>query len=107
VVQVTTFNAFAKAYIHQPLEAIQIDAEEHVLAVLPVIECKGRHLRTGTGVMNRVRLVENWVYHGSRVWPRRGKLLAAQFDPATHQNPQGERFWDSHDYCNHFIFRPL
>ena len=120
VVQVTTLDAYAAAHIQQPVRVMKIDVEGHELAVLRgaqaliqrdkpllVIECESRHLSADARVMDLLQLVQGWGYSASFVWPRRGELPASAFDPAVHQSQQGERFWDSHDYCNNFIFRPL
>jgi hypothetical protein len=36
----------------------------------------------------------------------RGQILSTEdFVPSVHQSEVGERFWDSADYCNNFIFQ--
>jgi FkbM family methyltransferase len=95
--------------------AVKIDVEGHELAVLRgaegilsrhkpvvVLECETRHLTNAT-VLDVVRYVEDLGYEGTFI--QRGKLRpVSEFDPEVHQNSEGERFWDSKDYCNNFVF---
>lgn len=97
--------------------AVKIDVEGHELAVLRgaagilsrykpvvVLECETRHL-TGATVLDVVRYVEQLGYQGSFI--QRGNLHPVSgFDPEIHQKSAGERFWDSKDYCNNFVFVP-
>ena len=119
-VQVTTLDVYAAQHIGQSVKVIKIDVEGHEMAVLRgaqvlirrdkpllVIECEGRHLPAGASVAQLVELVQSWGYSASFVWPRKGELPFSAFNAATHQSEVGERFWDSHDYCNNFLFRPV
>jgi len=97
--------------------AIKIDVEGHELAVLRgaegiltrhkpvvVLECEVRHLTDAT-VLDVVRFVERLGYNGSFI--QRGKLHpVSEFDPEVHQKSEGERYWNSKDYCNNFVFVP-
>lgn len=97
--------------------AIKIDVEGHELAVLRgaagvlsrykpvvVLECEARHLTNAT-VLDVVHFVENLGYRGFFI--QRGNLQPVSgFDPDIHQKSEGERFWDSKDYCNNFVFLP-
>lgn len=95
--------------------AIKIDVEGHELAVLRgakgilsrykpavVLECEARHLTNAT-VLDVVHYVENLGYQGWFI--QHGKLRpVSEFDPEDHQKCAGERFWDSKNYCNNFVF---
>jgi FkbM family methyltransferase len=97
--------------------AVKIDVEGHELAVLRgavgilsrhkpvvVLECETRHLTNAT-VLDVVRYVEDLGYEGSFI--QRGKPRpVSEFDPDIHQKSEGERYWNSKDYCNNFVFLP-
>ena len=96
--------------------AIKVDVEGHELAVLRgagevldrhgplvVFECEARH----AGVDGLAAALAFFAAHGYEGWfVRRGRLApVVGFDPAVHQKPSGDRFWDAPDYCNNFVMR--
>jgi FkbM family methyltransferase len=115
-VPVVTLDEYFAA-LEGRIGAIKIDVEGHELAVLRgaagvlarhkpvvVLECEARHLTNAT-VLDVVRYVENLGYRGFFI--QRGKLQPVSgFDPDIHQRSEGERYWDSKDYCNNFVFLP-
>jgi FkbM family methyltransferase len=118
-VEIITLDDFLKSET-RPVKAIKIDVEGHELAVLrgaqrtiqrdrPVIvlECEERHLAgiAGVNVTDVIQWVEKMGYSGSFVW--RGRLTpVVRFDAKIHQAKIGERYWDSANYCNNFVFLP-
>jgi len=49
--------------------------------------------------------LQNLGYDGEFFSPL-GLRPLKEFDPAVHQKNDLERFWDSSDYCNNFMFKP-
>lgn len=112
---VTLDEYFEKIY--GSIGAIKIDVEGHEFAVLKgakgilakykpvvVLECEARHL-TNTTVQDIIRYVEGFGYDG--LFVKRGNLHpVSEFTPDIHQRKVGERYWDSKDYCNNFVFLP-
>jgi FkbM family methyltransferase len=70
---------------------------------LLVFECEQRHLQRGT-VADCLGYLEDMGYRGEFIVGG-STLPVSQFDPAKHQKNDTERFWNSRDYCNNFIFR--
>ena len=113
-VSVTTLDDYF-AKITQQLGAIKIDVEGHELSVLqgaeeiikhhsPLIICESesRHLPNGD-VNESLEYFREIGYGGFFVHPRKGLIDLDRFLPRIHQRQEGERFWDSRDYCNNFI----
>ncbi len=97
--------------------AMKVDVEGHELAALQgaeqllrahqptvVCECEQRHLGQGR-VQDVIDFMLALGYKG-QFSQQQQWVDVAHFDPAIHQRQQGERFWDSPDYCNNFVFRP-
>jgi len=115
-VQTITLDEFFKDE-KSHIGAIKIDVEGHEISVLsgakkiifkhhPCIVCESeqRHM-TGKTVNDLFDLMRSLDYRGSFVY--QGKVLSVtQFVPAIHQSERGDRFWDSPNYCNNFIFQP-
>ena len=115
-VQTVTLDEFFKDEVSR-IGAIKIDVEGHELAVLmgakkliaqhqPVIVCESerRHM-TGKNVSHVFETMVELNYNG--YFRYQGKNLSVtEFNSAIHQSETGERFWDSPDYCNNFIFKP-
>ena len=115
-VQTVTLDEFFKDEASR-IGAIKIDVEGHELAVLmgakklitqhqPVIVCESerRHM-TGKNVSHVFETMAELNYNG--YFRYQGKNLSVtEFNSAIHQSETGERFWDSPDYCNNFIFKP-
>lgn len=70
---------------------------------LLVFECENRHLESGD-VWDVFRFLLDMGYQGEFVCGRHLRPLS-EFDPSIHQRQRGDRFWDSKDYCNNFVFR--
>ena len=98
------------------IRAMKIDVEGHELSVLkgareiiknnrPLIVCESesRHLPNGD-VAEFLDLMYSLDYHGFFVHPISGLMKLSIFDSKIHQAQTGERFWDSKNYCNNFIF---
>lgn len=112
---ITLDDFFANEQSH--IGAIKIDVEGHEIAALsgakkiiakhqPIIICESeqRHL-TGQTVNDLFELMKTIGYSG--IFAYRGQILPTEnFVPSVHQAEVGERFWNSADYCNNFIFRP-
>jgi hypothetical protein len=98
--------------------ALKIDVEGHELAVLRgaeqlihddspllVFECESRHM-TEASVDTVLQFLlgkgyDGWFIHRSQLVP------LSEFRPDMHQKANGERFWDSKDYCSNFIMRKV
>lgn len=116
-VPVVTLDEYFEGLVGR-IGAVKIDVEGHELAVLRgaagvlsqhhpvvVLECEARHLTNAT-VLDVVHYVESLGYQGSFI--RRGTLHpVSEFAPEVHQKNEGERYWDSKDYCNNFVFFPI
>lgn len=71
-----------------------------------LFESEQRHLRDGSSVADGFAFLQARGYRGWFI--HRGELKPVdRFDPATHQNAAGERFWKSPDYANNFLFTPV
>ena len=73
----------------------------------PVIVCESenRHIMKGS-VMDVLKFILDLGYQGWFI--RQGELVPLiEFDPVVHQSQIGDQFWESPDYCNNFIFKPL
>jgi FkbM family methyltransferase len=111
---ITLDEFFANEKTH--IGAIKIDVEGHEIAALsgakkiiakhqPIIVCESeqRHM-TGQTVNDLFQLMKTMGYFGTFAY--RGQILSTEdFVPSVHQSEVGERFWDSVDYCNNFIFQ--
>ena len=99
------------------IDFLKVDAEGHELQVLrgavdilsrftPVIlfECEARHL-SNHSMQDVFSYLQNLGYDGE-FFSRLGLRPLKEFDPAVHQKNDLERFWDSSDYCNNFMFKP-
>ena len=116
-VKVTTLDHYFEN-VTGHVGAIKIDVEGHELAVLkggihllsknkPVIVCESenRHIMQGS-VMDVLKFILDLGYQGWFI--RQGELVPLiEFDPLVHQSQIGDQFWESPDYCNNFIFKPL
>jgi len=98
------------------IRAMKIDVEGHELSVIkggseiikkhrPLIVCESesRHLPNGN-VAEFLDLIYSFDYNGFFVHPIYGLKNLSTFAPEIHQSQTGERFWDSKNYCNNFIF---
>lgn len=100
--------------IHR-IDVLKCDVEGHELEVFRggrkllevskptlLFECESRHHHDGniSPVLEFLQQLgfEGQFFLGGRVFP------LEQFDPAAHQSQQTERFWESDDYCNNFVF---
>ncbi|HEV2083354.1 MAG TPA: FkbM family methyltransferase [Brevundimonas sp.] len=71
-----------------------------------LFESEQRHLRDGSSVSDGFAFLQDRGYRGWFI--HRGELKPVErFDPAVHQNAQGDRFWKSPDYANNFLFTPV
>jgi FkbM family methyltransferase len=95
---------------------LKVDVEGHELQVfrggegiltrdrpLLLFECEGRHLRNHS-LRDVFGYLEGLGYTGAFFSPR-GLLPLEDFDPAVHQRRDAEKYWDSPEYCNNFLFR--
>ena len=94
---------------------LKVDVEGHELAVFqggkellvrdgPVLlfECEARHLRQHD--MSAVFSFLHGLGYEGQFFASDGLRPLTEFDPATHQKKNSERFWDADDYCNNFLF---
>jgi FkbM family methyltransferase len=71
---------------------------------LLIFECERRHL-SDRNMDDTFAFILGFGYRGSFVHGRR-LIPLAEFKPNVHQRQEGERYWDSTDYCNNFVFWP-
>ena len=114
-IQTVTLDRYFERTVRR-IGAIKIDVEGHELAVLegarqllkahcPVVVCESerRHMSTG-GVADVFHFLADLGYQGQFV---SGVALqdVSAFDADVHQSEVGNRYWDSPNYCNNFIFK--
>lgn len=118
-VQTITLDTYVLNRIKQPIKVIKIDVEGHESSVIKgakqtierdhpllIIECEARHMPPKSTVISFIETVEKLGYIGSLVISKKNELPANQFKECVHQKQIGDRFWDSKEYYNNFIFRP-
>ena len=95
---------------------LKIDVEGHELQIFRggqdiltrhapalLFECEARHLHHHS-MQDVFDFLGTFGYEGS-FFSTTGLRPLGDFDPKTHQNQDGPRFWDQPGYCNNFLFK--
>ncbi len=118
-VELTTLDRFVANQGLKRLDFIKIDVEGYELETLTgaqetlgtlqptiIIECEQRHLDPqGLTIQQVFETIPKHNYSG-HFFPNGIQTSLASFDPNSHQDQTGERFWDRDTYTNNFLFSP-
>jgi len=115
-VETTTLDEFF-ALEKRHIGAIKIDVEGHELSVLegakevlinhrPVVVCETEQRHLSKGKVSDIFYFMNQNGYDGHFF-HNGKLFPiSEFKPEIHQSEVGDKFWNSNQYCNNFIFTP-